>query len=83
MIYNVQVSVVDLVEADTADEAIAKLVLRLRAAGFDEALAGSDAFESDDQPHEHENGDEGPGSGPCTDHCVATHPDHAETRGDE
>ncbi len=49
MIYNVQVSVVDLVEADTADEAIAKLVLRLRAAGFDEALAGSDAFESNDQ----------------------------------
>jgi hypothetical protein len=51
--WNVMVPVVDLVEADTKEAAIARLARRLRSAGFgdclDYAATESNAYESDDQ----------------------------------
>jgi hypothetical protein len=53
-IWNTAVTVVGLVEADTRDEAIARLEGKLRAAGFDpyEDSNYPSAFESEDLPEE-------------------------------
>lgn len=70
---------------DTVDheELIADLA-DLRASELGEiASAGTIRNGVVELAHEHEDGDEGPGSGPCTDACVATHPDHADTRGEK
>lgn len=50
-LFNVKVSIVDLVEARTEADALKKLRARLRRAGFEEYEDdGADAFLSEEQP---------------------------------
>lgn len=60
---------------DMADEVVKRIADQ---GGFEPYMTSVEAM---DQDHEHEDSSEGPGEGPCTDACVATHPGHAETRG--
>jgi len=47
--YNVAVTVVELVDANSADESVQALEKRLRAAGFETLEFSGNAFESEDQ----------------------------------
>lgn len=48
-VYNVAVEVVDLIEAESGEAAIATLTRRLRAADFEVLETSGDAFESEEQ----------------------------------
>lgn len=54
MIYNVAVQVVDLIDADSPEEAVEVLVGRLIASGEEVVDLSGDAFESDDQDPDYE-----------------------------
>ena len=51
-LWNVRIAVVELVEADTADDAIQLLAQKLNGAGFDPLEEDRDAFESEPIPED-------------------------------